>query len=154
MQQLKTEILIQASLDACFQYWITSDYYPQFRFQELPSLPKSWSSSDAWGEQNISGNRQLDWSLTSYPGMPLKQINWHIQSWLNKRLIDYAGLITFEALGNGSITKIELQINWSQFESIADSEAIEKILRECLENFQKVMQLSLPNIEQRLKIAV
>lgn len=154
MQQFEAEILIQAPLMDCFQQWIASDYYPIFKFKETPVLPQKWSSSDAWGENCISGTRQLDWNLSSYPDMPLKQIYWHIQTWLKKRLIDYSGFVTFEALANGAMTKIVLQVNWNQLETIAETEASEMILWDSLENFQKIMQHTLPKLEQHLRVAV
>jgi|GEM_PF-3071146 len=154
MRQFDAEILIQAPLMDCFQQWIASDYYPNFKFNETPVLPQKWSSSDAWGEYRISGTRQLDWSLSSYSDMPLKQINWHIQTWLKKRLIDYSGFVSFEALGNGTITKIVLQVNWSQLETITETEAAEKIIWDSLENFQKIMQHAQPKLGQHLRVAV
>lgn len=152
MQQFDAQVLIQVSLEDCLKMWLASDYYPHFQLAELPKLPQTWSSSDAWGENHISGSRHVDWSLASYPGALQQQINWRVQNYIKGCLVQYVGVITFEPQRAGQQTKVVMQMHWNDLEDHIEVPHPDTILQSILEAFKVLVEKM--NFIPELKIAV
>jgi hypothetical protein len=124
---------------------MASDYYPHFVFSEIPECPKKWSSSNAWGENTIQGNRQLNWYLNSSLFKNQKQICWHIQEYLQNRFIRASGTVNFESVENGQKTLVTLSLTCSTHP--------DQVIDERLNAFKKLMDLYTEPSKLALKIA-
>lgn len=152
MQQFEQQKLVNVPLKETLQAWISADYYPRFRFSTVPEIPEQWSSSDAWGENIISGSRQVSWTLLPAPATSDKQINWRVQSYLKGALIEYSGCVVFESSGFGRQTRVTLQMNWMGFGSELGADSQDAVLQSCLDSFKRMLESQ--KVLSEFKVAV